>query len=234
MANSFKQKFQNRFSDIKAMIIYAFDFWFEILLPKIFFGMLLLAILNLIYLFIDPNSHYLTIVNNIESELQSLIFNEDKVGLLINISIVLIGFLITVMSVLGTNYSRAVLKMAEDDTSDRFIGYSTWSLFLAFSFLILSIINTNLVTPGETFIHFFLLCSLLSNAIRFSIIVIEIFRKNIDGSSEEVKKKDEKNAELISILSDIKDYLEEERFGDSNYYEKLKSEIKEREREEKG
>ncbi|MGP4070665.1 hypothetical protein [Halobacillus sp. B29] len=225
---------QTNFGDkVKNGLLVASDSLFELILPKVFLGLIVVSFFYFLIInipFFDVES--MAKLSEFEEELSSILFNENKSSLLINISVVLIGFFITVMSVLGTNYSKAVSKLVEDNVSDRFISYSAWALTYAFTFLILSILNTDFSEEGVTLIYSFLFCALLANAIRFTLIVIEIFRKNISGSCDEVREQDQKEKELIGLLREIKEHLEYQGEDEEKYKEELRRKITEQEKKE--
>src|SRR5699024_5327304 len=94
------------FNKFTEKIIVFFIKFFEKWLPQTSLFIIIISFLIFIinqFLSIENQLFYFQIV---EQVLQRNLLNQNKSSLLINISVVLIGFHITVMSVLGTSYSK--------------------------------------------------------------------------------------------------------------------------------
>jgi hypothetical protein len=158
-------------------------------------------------------------ITSIENEIGKSFLNKDKTNMLITVGVFLVGFYVTVMSVLGSSYSAAMLKISEEGLSKKFVRCAVIAFFIGFVFLIFTVLY-DLLKPNTFFTFFYLalIFSTLTEALRFSIIVMHIYYSNIKHASDEIKNKAQTEEKLMNLL-----ILMESRLNDSKPLPKVDS-----------
>ncbi|HLR81068.1 MAG TPA: hypothetical protein VK119_10940 [Bacillota bacterium] len=220
------------FNKFTEKIIVFFIKFFEKWLPQTSLFIIIISFLIFIinqFLSIENQLFYFQIV---EQVLQRNLLNQNKSSLLINISVVLIGFHITVMSVLGTSYSKSVIKLSKENLTKKFIRYVSFSLFYSFVFLLMTIFHDNLNYFGLPMLHFSFFIAVIANSVRFSIITMQIFQKNIELAAEYSEEKQQRDQEFLILIKDIEKHLYNKSQYNTHKLIELKEKIEENKKRE--
>lgn len=157
-----------------------------------------------------------------EQLLKTKIFSETRVSSLINISVVLIGFYITIMSIFGSNFSTAIVDISEKGLGGKFIAYTKGSLISAFIYFIVTIFFDIFKLKFFIFIYSAIFLWVITNMIRITYITIKLYGYNINNANEEIKKQNNVNQQMITLLQEIKDLHNRK---DDQYYQNLKKTV---------
>ena len=139
----------------------------------------------------------LTGINHLsEFSFNILMLNEIIPNNTTTISIMLIGFYIVIISLLGTNISLAIKKISKEKLGEKFVSSVGIGIISSFLFLILSILSKKYIS-NEFFMIFFYssFTFIMARFLSFSLIALRIFEYNIVNSYE--------NLELIQKRNDL-------------------------------
>ncbi len=180
----------------------------------IIFAALLFFIYLLSYKILFFNKSYLILSNFLNR-----LFAKDRMSTLINISVVLIGFYVTIMSIFGSNVSAAIVKLSENELSENFIKYIKSGLFFAFSYFFLTIFFDVFKSNLFIIIYTTVFLLVLSSCIRICLISIKLYQYNIENASELSKEAEKNQEQILTLLQEIKDSNQK---GKKEKYDKIK------------
>ncbi|SET55845.1 hypothetical protein SAMN05660297_02759 [Natronincola peptidivorans] len=159
--------------------------------------------------------------------LSEIIFTQTRLEMLSTISVVLIGFNVTIMSVFGSSYSQAIIRISEENLSANFITYSKNSLVASFVFFIITMFFDAIPLEFFIFIYTTSFLTIIVEFIRFTAVVLKMYEVNIDSASDAVKIQEEERKELIGLLREIKDiYSIQNIQSNTDHYDKMKEAMK--------
>lgn len=165
-----------------------------------------------------------------EKNVDAKLFSTTKIEMLTTISVVLIGFYITVMSVFGTSYSKSIIEISGANLGKKFIRYSSLSLGYAFLFLVTAVMYDVFSFTFKSGLLFFLLIAMLTNCARYTIIVMLMYSTNISSAKQNSDICDNQNKEIISLLHKISSSISVNNItNNQEYIEKLKEKLKQQE-----
>lgn len=158
------------------------------------------------------NSYLSYILNNILAE--------DNRELLINILSILLGFIITIISVFGIGYSKATVKICEENLEKKFCTIAKKILCIATILLIIVFFGYDMRKIQIFTMGFFLLLIyFFIKFIVFGMIVLKMFNYNIQNSKKEFEEDEKLKKEIILLLRKMAN-VDNVNTGD---YEKSKS-----------
>ncbi|SDC57461.1 hypothetical protein [Halanaerobium congolense] len=205
--------------------------WFNKFIEKYlnYFSLVFLVITLLLY----GLSNNFSIIKKLEffiyDFLKFELLVESRVSTLTTISVVLIGFYITVMSVFGTSQSKAIVKISRNNLGDKFMNYANRSIVTTFVYFLATIffdlLNHRVLLYSYTSIFIYM----ITNFIRFSSVVLAMYKENITEASDIMDQEIKEKKQLLKLLREIKDSNSERNNQDSE--EKLKKMIEKTEKE---
>jgi hypothetical protein len=222
-----QSKFEEALVDKSSLIIEKYLPWFAYLILVIclvvWFG----------FTFVPEDWNIYIKVVEIEKKITTSFLTKDKTNMLITVGVFLVGFYVTVMSVLGSSYSAAVVKISEEGLSRKFVRVAVASFFIGFIFLIITVLY-DIMSKSTFFTIFYLslILSTLTEALRFSTIVMHIYYSNIKHAADEVEKKNETEQQLMEILLRMESKLYDPNspsVDSEDYLEELRRKLKENE-----
>ncbi|QUH21431.1 hypothetical protein [Alkaliphilus sp. B6464] len=179
--------------------------------------MIILKLLSLKY------TIFMETYNCIFSFLNADILTDARVEMLTTISVVLIGFNVTIMSVFGSSYSQAVVEISDKNLCENFIKYAKKFLIVTFIFFIITIFYDVMKWEFFVFIYISVFISVIMEFIRFSAIVLKMYDVNISDASSAVEKQKKYQDETIKLLRQIKDDLQVENTkSNTEYFNEMK------------
>jgi len=161
------------------------------------------------------------------------LFTRDRINTLTTVAVVLIGFYVTIMSVFGANYSQAVLKISNSKLSKKFTGYAGQGLVVTFVYFVFTIFYDTVGWKFFIFIYGFTFLLVISNFIRFAMIILKMYDENINSASEVIAEEQKTRNELITILRQIKDTCNTSVTNNSDYFYKLEEKLEENKKKAK-
>lgn len=180
-----------------------FSYIIEFILPKL---PLMLLVLSALVEFLSPSGTPLsTYIHKIKFFLDERLFTVSRLEMLTTISVVLIGFYITVISVFGSSYSQAVVIISKNQYSNLFIKYASYAILSAFIYFLLTIFYDVFQWDFFVFIYTSIFLWLVANFIRFSLIILLMYKENINKASDIVENEEKYKRELFTILKEIKE-----------------------------
>lgn len=199
-------------------------------LPRV--SLFFFIITLIIYFFVPKQWGIYDKLINLGSFLREDLFIETKSEMLMTISVVLISFYVTVMSVFGASISNAVLEISKNELSDDFMSYAIEAIISTFTHFIVTIFFD--VIKGEYFIYIYtsILLWVIFNFMRFSAVVLKMYENNIINASKISKQERNERKELMKILIQIKDSQELERVRHDNSHLEDMIDISEKHRKE--
>ena len=221
--------FDKKIKKIKIKFIKCFNQFIEKYLNYLAF--IFLIIIFAIYVLSIKFSFFQKLEITIYSFINLELFIESRISTLTTISVVLIGFYITVMSIFGTSYSKAIVKISRNDLGNKFMNYANISIFITFIYFLLTIFFD--IFNNKLFLYFYssIFIYTITNFIRFSSIVLKMYKVNITKASNIIDKELKEKKDLMRILKEIRDLNFEEKSKSSG--EEFKN-IKEKTKAEKG
>lgn len=136
--------------------------------------------------------------------IQNNILTEDGKDLLVNILSIISGFVITIISVFGVEYSKATIKICENNLQGKFISISKQIMYISIILLAIILFLYDVKTIDILAISMFL--SVIYVIIKFMIfgmIVFKMFDYNMDNCKVISNKEEEQEKEIIILLRKI-------------------------------
>jgi len=205
--------------------------WFNKFIEKHlnYFGLVFLVITLLLY----GLSNNFSIIRKIEffiyDFLKFELLVESRVSTLTTISVVLIGFYITVMSVFGTSQSKAIVKISRNNLGDKFMNYANRSIVTTFIYFLATIFFDLLNHRVLLYFYTSIFIYMITNFIRFSSIVLAMYKENITEASDIMDQEIKEKKQLLKLLREIKDSNSE--INNQDGEERLKKMIEKTEEE---
>ena len=150
------------------------------------------------------------------------IFSSTRISALINISVVLIGFYITIMSIFGSNSSTAIIDISREGLSGKFMSYIKNSLISTFSYFIVTIFFDVFKFEFFVFIYATIFLWVIVNMIRIIYITIKLYGYNIENANIKIEEQNKRDSEMIKLLQEIKDLQNK---NGIEYYKNLKENV---------
>jgi len=181
--------------------------WFNKFIEKHlnYFGLVFLVITLLLY----GLSNNFSIIRKIEffiyDFLKFELLVESRVSTLTTISVVLIGFYITVMSVFGTSQSKAIVKISRNNLGDKFMNYANRSIVTTFIYFLATIFFDLLNHRVLLYFYTSIFIYMITNFIRFSSIVLAMYKENITEASDIMDQEIKEKKQFLKLLREIKD-----------------------------
>jgi hypothetical protein len=170
-----------------------------------YFGLVFLVITLLLYRFSNNFSIIKKAEIYIYEFLKLELFIESRVSTLTTISVVLIGFYITVMSVFGTSQSKAIVKISRNNLGDKFMNYANRSIVTTFVYFLATIFFDLLNYRVLLYFYTSIFIYMITNFIRFSSIVLAMYKENITEASNIMDQEVKEKKQLLKLLREIKD-----------------------------
>jgi len=151
---------------------------------------------------------------------------DNRVEMLITVSVVVIGFYITVISVFGSNYSIAIVKVSEFNKTNDYIKYAERAVISAFFHFIMLIFYDLWIAKNQIFIFIYLTLFswLIATFIRFSSITFKMYKYNIKKAYELLEKEKRDKEDLLILINKIKNMLEVRNINNEEYFKRLQEE----------
>lgn len=175
-------------------------------LPNI---VLILTVSLIIILFLNENILKLEFINKVYQNLvtyaRETIFNVDMQDIHINLLTIIMGFVITIISVFGIGWSNAIIKICEHNLEDKFsfratrIICVTMILSITMLFLYNELIKNNIIMLLVLSLEIF---SILDFFV-FGIIACKMFENNIKMAKDEYDSQNKKDEEIMYLLREI-------------------------------
>jgi len=225
----------SKFEKIETAVVNKSSLIIEKYLPGFAYSVLVICLIGWVgFTFVPEDWNIYTKIVETEKKITSTFLTEGKTNMLITVGVFLVGFYVTVMSVLGSSYSAAVVKISEEDLSRKFVRVAVASFFSGFIFLVITVLF-DIMSKSTFFTIFYLslILLVLTEALRFSTIIMNIYYSNIKHASDEVEKKNESEKQLLEILIRMESKL----YNDPNnppvdskdYMQELRRKLKENE-----
>jgi hypothetical protein len=205
--------------------------WFNKFIEKYlnYLGLVFLIITLLLYAFSNNFSFIRKLEIFIYKFLRFELLVESRVSTLTTISVVLIGFYITVMSVFGTSQSKAIVKISRNNLGDKFMNYANRSIVTTFVYFLATIFFDLLNHRVLLYFYTSIFIYMITNFIRFSSIVLAMYKENITEASDIMDQEIKEKKQLLKLLREIKDSNSERNNKDGE--ERLKKMIEKTEKE---
>ncbi len=188
-------------------------------LPMAFFILAVSLMLGSIY-----NDTLLEYYNLIQSFMSDKIFTSARTEALSTIAVVLIGFNVTIMSVFGSSYSKAIVIISQNDGTKDFTSYSKSSLFSSFIFFICTIFSDTLAVDFFTFIYTSIFIWVITSFVRFTVIVLKMYDVNIKEAAQIAGEEAKEKGELINSLRELKEIMRvKETLANEDYFNNIKA-----------
>lgn len=154
--------------------------------------------------------------------LKNQMFTSTRISQLINVSVVLIGFYMTIMSIFGSNPSQAIVNISKGGLSRKFISYIKNSLLSTFIFFIVTIFFDFFTSKFFVLIYGTIFLWVLMNMIRMTYITIKLYGYNISNANKALAEKNKQKREMLSLLQEIKDLHDK---NSIEYYNNIKESV---------
>lgn len=183
---------------------YLYNF-IEKVFPKLGFFMLVLFIMIYIVavINIEFKNKISTFMIPMVSFIEKSIVTQNRGESFLNMSVLIISFYVTVISVFGVGFSRATVLLAQKDEAISFIKYSKYAILSSVLCLITTIFYDSIAIGMGIVIYALLLLWTFANFIRFVIISIEMFSANILNAykdAEDERKQKENYSNTIEAI----------------------------------
>ena len=183
---------------------YLYNF-IEKVFPKLGFFMLVLFIMIYIVavINIEFKNKISTFMIPMVSFIEKSIVTQNRGESFLNMSVLIISFYVTVISVFGVGFSRATVLLAQKDEAISFIKYSKYAILSSVLCLITTIFYDSIAIGMGIVIYALLLLWTFVNFIRFVIISIEMFSANILNAykdAEDERKQKENYSNTIEAI----------------------------------
>jgi len=126
-------------------------------------------------------------------------FSENRLGLIVNITFILIGIYATITSVFGSTNSTATSRLAEKGLTLKYIKYIALAILSAFILPLYIIFIDN----KNVYLLIFLLVWLITCLIRFLIIILLMYYYNVETSQKIDKDEYENYNKMMDVLTQI-------------------------------
>jgi hypothetical protein len=133
------------------------------------------------------------------------------------------------MSVFGTSQSKAIVKISRNNLGDKFMNYANRSIVTTFVYFLATIFFDLLNYRVLLYFYTSIFIYMITNFIRFSSIVLAMYKENITEASEIMDQEVKEKKQLLKLLREIKDSNSERNNQDGE--ERLKKMIEKTEKE---
>ncbi|MFW5794915.1 MAG: hypothetical protein ACOCV1_05485 [Bacillota bacterium] len=207
--------------------------WFNKFIEKYlnYLGLVFLITTLLLYGFSNNFSFIRKLEIFIYNFLRFELLVESRVSTLTTISVVLIGFYITVMSVFGTSHSKAIVKISRNDLGEKFMKYANRAIMTTFVYFLATIFFDLLNHRVLFYFYTSVFIYMITNFIRFSSIVLAIYKENITEASDIMDQEIKEKKQLLRLVREIKDLSFEKNNQDDEERLKKIKEMTEKEKE---
>lgn len=195
-------------------------YWWKIFIEKILPCIPGILLIIACILYILPCKNYVTIIIIF---LESSIFDQQRINSLINVSVVLIGFYVTIMSIFGSNSSVAVVAISKANLSHKFTSYIRTALISTFIYLIFTIFYDAIKLEFIILLYTINFLWVVVNLIRIAYLSINLYDYNIKQSANIKENEDKNNQEILNLLKDIKNLNQ---MSKKSHYDFIKNKVK--------
>ncbi|WP_039241035.1 hypothetical protein [Clostridium botulinum] len=178
------------------------------------FGMLIETIIQyipLVFLIIITAMYILPFRNCLDPIFKWLIidiFTKERVSSLVNISVILVGFYVTIMSIFGSNSCIAVVEMSKAKLANKFTSYIKKALLSTFIFLIYTIFYDTVKFRFLMFLYVIIFTWVIANLIRVAYLSIKLYEHNIKKAYTINEEQNKLNKEVLLLLREIKHFYQ--------------------------
>lgn len=148
------------------------------------------------------------VLNTLSSFFEVLI--APNIGNLMTIAAVFIGFYFTILSIFGGVKLNSIIAVLAEDNIKRILKYIRDALVFSFLFLFFAIfipIITNHCL--KVFMSFYLLSLMLITALRFGLIMMAIFYRDLSKLKSDLEEQRREKDQFDSILGKLRVFLED-------------------------
>lgn len=149
-------------------------------------------------------------ITNVEEYLQknyNQYFDSERLGLIANGALILIGVYATITSVFGSSTSMATSRLSEKDLSDDF-------LKIVISAIMSALLLSFYIILGDPINFVLLICMIIYmiyGFVRFLIVILLMYHYNVRTTKVSKQQEEEKYEKLMDILTEINILLKKER-----------------------
>ena len=155
------------------------------------------------------------------------IFNDNTRDMHINLITIIMGFVITIISVFGTGYSNATIKICEENLENKFsfkakrIMCITMFLLFVLIFFYYEFIKNEMIMLTILGIEIFSIIDFFV----FGIITCKMFEYNIETAQDEFSNQNKRDEEIIYLLRNIAN-IDEPNIGNYEQSKKNSEELR--------
>lgn len=164
-----------------------------------------LVLLTGMFLFLSDGSPLYSILCGISNDISLKFLTESKLDTLTTVSVTLSGFCVTIMSVFGVGVSNATIEISKNGLSTEFMLYAieaTISSFILFGITVfMDLINSSYIV----LLYILIILWAIFNFIRFSIVVLAMYKNNINNVHREIEEEEKYKENIQKLLQTIID-----------------------------
>lgn len=158
-----------------------------------------------LFVFLPDDSMLFLILNRLADNISENFLTDTKLDTLTTVSVTLSGFCVTIMSVFGVGVSNATIEIAKNGLSYEFMKYAIEATISSFIFFGITILMDLVDNNYIVMFYIFIMLWAILNFIRFSIVVLAMYKNNINNVHKEIEEEEMYKANIQKLLQKIID-----------------------------